>query len=147
MKVLYKPGTSYADLFTLDTPEGRAKLFSDRIDELMRQGLSLNDAVYELRLSEDPKDVALLEAMGETPSHARAEQLSTERRNQMLDRLAEENASASKPSAEVAAAMARNIAFNARITELMGRGLTIDQAVNNMRANEKDAALLAAMGG
>lgn len=81
-----------------------------------------------MRTGGNADDRALLEAMGETLSSHRTEKLQ-------------------KTAPEVAAALARNIAFNARITELEGRGFSLDQAILQMRANPVDAALLAAMGG
>lgn len=88
--------------------------------------------------------------MGEASSVHRTEKLKQEKFNKDMDRLAEENAGALKTSSEVRAAMkaanSREIAFNIRIDELLAKGFSIDQAINQMRANAKDAALLAAMG-
>ncbi len=146
----FQAGTSAAELFTLATPQGRAHIFNKRIDELMRaKGLTLDDAIYELRTSSNHDDQALLEAMGEKPSLHRTEALQTEQRNRMLDRLAEENAQATRKSVEVAAAaarQARDVAFNARIDELHRKGFSTDQAILQMQANPKDAELLKAMG-
>jgi hypothetical protein len=139
------------------TAEGRANLFKKRIDELTKPkakgglGLTIDQAIFELRTSEDPKDVELLAAMGDAPSKVRSEKLRNAKHNSDLTRLADENARAHIPAKEVAAAMAatnaRSMAFNVRITELHDKGLTIDQAIMHMRANQTDAALLAAMGG
>jgi hypothetical protein len=147
-------GVAQADI---TTPEGRAKLFKKRIEELTKPkteggpGLTMDQAIFELRVSEDPKDVELLGAMGDAPSKVRTEKLRNAKHSADLTRLADENARAATPSREVAAAMAatnaRSMAFNVRITELLGKGLTMDQAIMHMRANKNDAALLAAMGG
>lgn len=52
----FAPGTSEADVFTIDTQAGRARQFNKRIDELMRtKGCkNLDEAVFALRTSEDP---------------------------------------------------------------------------------------------
>ena len=150
----FAPDSSESELFTLETAKGRRHLFQKRLDELMRpppagRGLSLDDAIYEMRTGGNPDDVALLEAMGEKVTPHRTEQLRTERFNERLNRQMEDNKDALKTSAEVAAVLAKNersIAFNARITELTDRGFSIDQAIAQMRANADDAALLKAMG-
>lgn len=158
MNAPFLPGNYGGPTLDISTPEGRANLFKKRIEELTKpkpeggRGLTMDQAIFELRTSEDVKDVELLAAMGDAPSVARTEKLRIEKRNSDLTRLAEENARAGIPSPEVAAAMktavnARSMAFNSRITQLMDKGLTINQAVNAMRANRNDAALLAAMGG
>jgi hypothetical protein len=141
----------------ITTPGGRAKLFEHRINELTKPkaqggpGLTMDQAIFELRTSEDPKDVELLAAMGDGPSKIRTEKLRIAKHNADLTRLADENAKAHIPSKEVAAAMAaatnaRSMAFNVRTTELVNKGLTFNQAIDHMRANQQDAALLAAMG-
>ncbi len=146
----FQAGTSKADLFTLDTPEGRARIFKERIDELTRpkseggKGLTLDAALFEMRTGDNPDDNALLSAMGERPSHFRTEQLTTEKRNRDLDRLAQENLAATKTSKEVAAA-SRKLAVNSRIDELHRKGFSTDQAILQMQANPKDAELLKAM--
>jgi hypothetical protein len=148
----FEPGTSGADGFTLETPKGRARLFERRIEELTKpkaqggNGLTTDEALFEMRTGGNPDDIALLAAMGEPASLARTERLQQERRNEQLTRLAEENARAGETAAEVKAAMARNVAFNARIDELHRKGFSTDQAILQMRANPKDAALLKAMG-
>jgi hypothetical protein len=141
----------------ITTPEGRAKLFKKRIDELTKPktqggpGLTMDQAIFELRTSEDAKDVELLAAMGDAPSKVRSDKLRSAKHSSDLTRLADENARAHIPSKEVAAAMAatnaRSMAFNTRVSELCDKGLTLDQAIMRMRANKTDAALLAAMGG
>ncbi len=111
------------------------------------KGLTLDEALFEMRTGGNPDDDALLCAMGERPSHFRTEQLKTEKRNQDLDRLAQENLAATKTSKEVAAAMnGRSLAFNTRIDALMGQGFSTDQAILQMRANPKDSELLKSMG-
>jgi hypothetical protein len=143
---------------TINTAKGRANLFKKRIEELTKpkteggQGLTMDQAIFELRTSENHDDVALLAAMGDAPSAVRKEKLSQQKHNEFLTKLADENARATTPSPEVAAAMrvatnARSAAFNARMDILMAKGLTIDQAVDHMRANPTDAALLRSMGG
>ncbi len=144
-------GTSEADLFTLDTAQGRARLFKKRLDDLMRPRANgtlptMDDALFEMRTGGNADDQALLQAMGETTGAHRTEKLKQEKFNKNMDRWAEENAKAKLTSPEVKAATARNVAFNARITELTDRGLTTDQAIVQMRANASDAALLKAMG-
>jgi hypothetical protein len=144
---------------TLDitTPEGRANLFKKRIEDLTKPktgggpSLTMDQAIFELRTSEDAKDVELLAAMGDAPSKVRTEKLRSAKHSSDLTRLADENARAKTPSPEVAAAMKvatneRRMAFNARIDQLEGRGFTLDQSILQMRANPTDAALLAAMG-
>lgn len=149
----FAPGTSKADLFTLDTPEGRARIFKERIDELTRpkseggKGMTMDAALFEMRTGDNPDDNALLSAMGEAPTHLRREKLREQKQVDDLKRLAEESAKALKTSKEVAAAMnARSIAFNVRIDELTAKGFSTDQAILQMRANPRDAALLVAMG-
>ena len=158
MNTPFVPGNSDGPALDITTPEGRANLFKKRIEELTKPqakggpGLTMDQAIFELRTSEDAKDVELLAAMGDAPSKVRTEKLRTAKHNSDLTRLADENARAHIPSREVAAAMkvaanARSMAFNARITELMDRGFSLDQSIMHMRANRTDAALLAAMGG
>jgi hypothetical protein len=141
---------------TIETPKGRANLFKKRIDELTKpkseggDGLTMDQAITELRTSEDPKDVQLLAAMGDEPSKHRSEKLHQHKHSQFLTKLADDNARATTPSPEVAAAMrvavnTRSIAFNARCDDLMSKGLTLDQAINHMRADPSGAALLNAM--
>lgn len=155
MHTRFAPNTSEADLFSLDTPKGRRHFFNKRIDELTKPkaqggpGLSLDEALFQMRTGGNADDYALLEAMGEKPSHFRTEKLQQQKHTDRLKRLAEENLDASKTSAEVASALAisnRRVAFNARISELMDRGFSTDQAITQMRANPNDAALLQAMG-
>jgi hypothetical protein len=144
-------------LADITTPEGRAKLFKKRIDELTRPkthggpGLTMDQAIFELRTSDDAKDVELLAAMSDGPSKVRTEKLRAAKHNADLTRIADENARAHIASKEVAAAIvatnARSMAFNTRVSELRDKGLTLDQAIMRMRANKTDAALLAAMGG
>lgn len=151
----FAPNTSEAALFSLDTPQGRRHKFNKRIDELTKPksqggpGLSLDEALFQMRTGGNADDYALLEAMGEKPSPVRTEKLQQQRHIEHLKRLSEENKDASKTSTEVASAIAindRRIAFNSRITELLGRGFSIDQATNHMRANPIDAELLRQMG-
>jgi len=156
MNAPFDPANSDDHNLNIATPQGRANLFKKRIDELTRPktqggpGLTTDQAIFELRTSEDSKDVELLAAMGDAPSTVRSEKLRHAKHNSTLTRLAEENARAHLPSPEVAAAMAatnaRSMAFNVRITQLMHQGLTIDQSIDAMRADPTDAALLAAMG-
>jgi hypothetical protein len=142
----------------ITTPEGRANLFKKRIEELTKPkteggpGFTIDQAILQLRTSENADDVALLAAMGDEPSRVRKEKLHQQKHSKFLTNLAEENARATTPSREVAAAMklaanARTLVFNARMDELMAKGLTIDQAIWHMRANPTDARLLASMGG
>jgi hypothetical protein len=156
MNALFDPANGDDHNFDIATPQGRANLFKKRIDELTKAktqggpGLTTNQAIFELRTSEDAKDVELLAAMGDAPSKVRSEKLRNAKHSADLTRLADENARAHIPAKEVAAAMAatnaRSAAFNTRITELRDKGLTLDQAILHMRANKTDAALLAAMG-
>lgn len=146
---------------TLDvtTSEGRANLFKKRIEELTKPkteggpGLTTDQAIFELRVSEDSEDVELLAAMGDAPSKVRSEKLRSEKHRSDLTQLADENARAVIASREVATAMkvaanARSMAFNVRVTQIMSEGkTTIDQAIDKMRTIPADAALLAAMGG
>ena len=147
--------TTTAEHYNIATPKGRANLFKKRIEELAKKteggpGLTTDQAIFEMRTSEDAKDVELLAAMGDAPSKVRSEKLRSAKHNTFLTRLADENARAAVPSREVAAAMAatnaRSMAFNTRITELQDKGLTIDQAIDHMRANSADVGLLKAMG-
>jgi hypothetical protein len=135
---------------SLSTRAGRAYLFNQRIDELMRSGLTFDAALSKMRSGGDASDHALLTAMGENPSHLHAEKAEIERWHKNLWEQAERNKNAGKTSPEVAAALKatndRSVAFNARTRELMDRGFTIDQAILQMRADSKDAALLKAMG-
>jgi hypothetical protein len=158
MNALFDPGSDDGLAPAITTPKGRAKLFKKRIEELTKPkaeggpGLTTDQAIFEMRTSEDAKDVELLAAMGDAPSKVRTEKLRIAKHNADLTRIADENAQAHIPSREVAAAMkvatnARQMAFNVRIDELEGRGLSLDQAINHMRANRTDAALLASMGG
>jgi hypothetical protein len=157
MNAPFDPANSSGQTCDIGTPEGRANLFKKRIEELTKPktqggpGLTMDQAIFELRTSEDAKDVELLAAMGDAPSKVRSEKLRNAKHNADLTRLADENARAHIPAKEVAAAMAatnaRTMAFNARIDELRSKGLTLDQAIERMRANTTDAALLAAMGG
>lgn len=145
----FTPGTGESDIFTLATRQGRAHMLQKRLDELTKRGLTLDQALYEMRTGGNPADDALLEAMGEKPSHFRTQQLQNQSHTERLKRLAEDNKNAEKTSAEVAATLAkneRNLAFNARVTELTDRGFSIDQAIMQMRMNPNDAALLKSMG-
>ncbi|MGI8435644.1 MAG: hypothetical protein ACR2NX_01885 [Chthoniobacterales bacterium] len=148
----YQPGSSESEIFTLATPQGRAHLFKKRTEELMRAKAdgtspSLDHALFEMRTGTNPDDRALLEAMGESPSHAHAKKAHEQKFFAKLDQLAEANRDAGKTSSEVAAAMvARNVAFNSRVGSLIEKGLSLDQAIYQMRANSKDAELLRAMG-
>lgn len=122
----------------LTTPEGRREAFNKRIDELTTpkwpdgRKLTTDQALFEMRTGGNADDKVLLEAMGETVSHQRTVQLKEEKM-----KIAPEVAKASK---------ARRAAFNARITELTGKGLSIDQAINAMRVNPADSVMLASMG-
>jgi hypothetical protein len=156
MNAPFIPETTTAEHYDITTPRGRANLFQKRIEELTKPkpeggpGLTTDLAIFEMRTSEDAKDVELLAAMGDAPSKVRTEKLGIAKHNSFLTRLADENARAAVPAREVAAAMAatnaRSRAFNIRMDELQSRGLSLDQAINHMRANPTDAALLAAMG-
>src|SRR6266403_1560686 len=103
MKNHYTPNTSEADLFSLNTPHGRRHKFNKRIDELTKPkseggpGLTINQAVFEMRTGGNADDQALFKAMAG---------------------LAKENADVSKASSGLAI-NTRRAAFNARITELM----------------------------
>ncbi len=139
--------------YSLDSPQGRGRRFKDRIEELTRpkseggKGLTIDEALFEMRTGDNPEDRVLLEAMGEKTSHFRVEKLQQQKHLDNLHRLAEENKNALKDSREVAAALARNIAFNVRLDELTALGLSVDEAINKMRSNRDDATLLAAMSG
>lgn len=146
MNTPFVSASDYGQSFDITTPEGRANLFEKRIKELTApkseggRSLTMDQAIFELRTSEDPKDVELLAAMGDPPSKVRTEKLRNAKHSAELTRLADENARAHIPSKEVAAAMAatnaRSMAFNTRVTELQDKGLTLDQAILNMRANK-----------
>jgi hypothetical protein len=150
------PASDDGSALDITTPKGRSRLFKKRIDELTKPkteggpGLTTDQAIFEMRTSEDAKDVELLAAMGDAPSKVRTEKLGIAKHNSFLTQLADENARAAVPSREVAAAMAatnaRSQAFNIRMDELQSRGLSLDQAINHMRANSADASLLKAMG-
>ena len=144
--------------YDIETPRGRSNLFRKRIEELTKPkekggpGLTMDQAIFEMRTSTNSDDVALLAAMGDAPSKVRSEKLHQQRHSQFLTQLADENAQATTPSPEVAAAIKlatneRWLAFDARIDEIMTKGLTFDQAIDHMRANATDARLLASMGG
>jgi hypothetical protein len=146
------------DNHDVTTSEGRSNLFKKRIDELTKpkteggRGLTTDQAIFELRTSDDAKDVELLAAMGDDPSKLRSEKLHQQKHSQFLTKLADENARATTPSREVAAAMKvaandRTLAFNARVDDIMSKGFTLDQAIMHMRANADDARLLASIGG
>lgn len=148
----FAPGTSEADVFTLDTRAGRARLFNKRIDELMqtKNYKSIDDALHEMRTGGNPDDTDLLASMGESSSLARTEKLKAEKWVQDMRRLGDEVAQAGKAAPEVKAALkaanSREIAFNVRLDALLEKGFSIDQAINQMRANASDAALLKSMG-
>lgn len=141
----------------ITTAAGRAHLFKKRIEELTKpktaggQSLTMDQAIFEMRTSENAEDVALLAAMGDQPSRVRKEKLSQERHSDFLTKLADENARATTPSPEVAAAIKstavnnRAMAFNARIEELTQAGFTLDQAILQMRADPDDSRLLEEM--
>lgn len=149
------PETTIAEHYNIATSKGRSALFNKRLDELMKPkdqggpGLTIDQAVHELRISQNPDDQKLLEAMGEAPSSHRTEKLQQEKWRNDMTKLADQNAKGTEPSTEIKAATARNsrsLAFNAKIDELTAKGLSLDQAINAMRANTKDASLLTAMG-
>ncbi len=151
MKPEFAPGSSIEAAHDINTAAGRRLRFNERIDELLAMPKpnggkrTFDEALFEMRTGGNPDDDALLCAMGERPSHFRTEKLKTEKRNQDLDRLAQENLAATKTSTEVAAAT-RKLAFNSRIDELHRKGFSTDQAILQMRANPKDAELLKSMG-
>ena len=159
MNTLFVPKTTDAEHYNnIATPQGRSNLFKKRIEELTKPkdqggpGFTTDEAVHEMRTSAKSEDVALLAAMGDAPSKVRSEKLQQQKFNDSLTKLADENATATTPSREVAAAMktatnARTLAFNARIDTLMAEGLTLDQAIRKMQASVTDARLLASMGG
>ncbi|HEX3817699.1 MAG TPA: hypothetical protein VHW03_05370 [Chthoniobacterales bacterium] len=160
------PASTTAEQYNIETKRGRANLFKKRIEELTKPktqggpGLTTDQAVHELRISENPDDQKLLTAMGEPPSDVRTDRLKQAKwRSDMMER-AERNAQATKTSPEVstAAKLATNIAhgralaFNARIDEIQsearengGREISLDDAIRRMRAKPADAALLKAM--
>ena len=159
MNTAFIPETTTAEHYNIATPKGRANLFKKRIQELTKPkteggpALTMDQAIFELRTSEDEKDVQLLAAMGDERSKVRTEKLRRAQHNAELTRLADVNARAHIPSREVAAAMvatnarnARSMTFNVRITQLKDKGLTLDQAIDRTRTIPADAALLAAMG-
>lgn len=142
----------------ISTPQGRSNLFKNRVEELTKPkthgglGLTIDDAIHEMRTSTHPDDVALLAAMGDAPSQVRSEKLGQQKHSDFLTRLSDENARATTPSPEVAAAMKlatneRTLAFNARIDALMNSGLSLDSAINRMRiGTADDKKLLREMG-
>jgi len=159
MNAPFIPETTEAEHYNVATPKGRSNLFKKRIEELTKPkdqggpGFTIDEAIYELRTSAKPEDVALLAAMGDAPSKIRSEKLNQQKHSQFLTKLADENASATAPSPEVAAAMklasnARSMAFNARVDQLLSTGLSLDQAINRMRSGSaEDRDLLKDMHG
>jgi hypothetical protein len=156
MKTVFTPGTSEKDVFTLDTAAGRARIFQKRLDEIVAQltasgkRSTIDDAIYELRTSNDPNDQQLLVAMGENPSAFRSEHLKREKFLTDMHQAARDIAAAQKPSTEVTAAIKaaqndRATAFNSRVDELMREGFDFDAAIRQMRANAADAALIESM--
>lgn len=132
----FAPGTAKADLFTLDTREGRARMFKERIDELMRtKGLkTLDDAIYEMRTGGNKDDIALLAAMGEQFSQPLVDRLKADKQEAHFQHLRETAQTAKKDSPEMKAAIkvvhetakaanARKIAVNIRIDDLLAKGV------------------------
>ncbi len=153
----FAPGTSKADVQNINTPEGRRSLFNEKIDALTKpkaeggKGLSLDDAIFEMRGTLEGRE--LLELMG-LGKHTQTHQKLLDRMSGMAAikpgcaDLADKELL--KPITATASAIARNsrlVAFNSRIDELTRKGFSVDQAINQMRANAQDAALLTAMDG
>ncbi len=161
----FAPGTSKEDVQNINTPEGRRSLFNEKIDALIKpkaeggKGLSLDGAIFTMRGNKE--DRFLLAAMG-MGSHSQAHQALLDRfsglaaitpgsedlapKKLLKPLTASDSQWATRRSAAVAR-NARHVAFNSRIDELTGEGFSVDQSINQMRANAQDAALLAAMNG
>lgn len=156
MNAPFIPETTEAAHYDIATPRGRSNLFKRHIEELTKPknqggpGLTMDEAIHEMRTSAKPELVELLAAMGDAPSKVRTEKLQRQKFNQFLTKTADENANATTPSPEVAKAMksavnARSLVFNARMDELMAKGYSTDHAIMHMRANASDARLLSSM--
>lgn len=158
----FAPGTSIAAAYDINTPEGRRRRFNEKIDALTKlkseggKGMSLDDALFEMRGNKE--DRLLLGAMGygfydqaHQKLHDRMSHISTVDKlgagseDFDLKTLKKISENASADGAREAAS--RTIAFNCRIDQLTRAGFTVDQAIIQMRADPKDAALLAAMDG
>lgn len=167
----YAPGTGrrlnslQAPPHDISTAASRARCFRDRLDELMAPkpkgaGMSFDQALATMHGT--PEDRRLLRAMGD--SH-----YSDENRKAWMEAAEESAAQKSDTSGEAAAngtltaaqrclaefeeREPRRVAFNALIDPLVlprergGKGLTLDAALNQIRATCDGAALLKSMGG
>jgi len=149
MKALFQPGTGIPTRQEeLKTPAGRGRLFNARIDQLMQtKQLSYDQAIHEMRTGGDTDDVELLSAMGEQSSEYLKERLDRQIQQRRFDNMKEQAAAAQKDAPEVAKAItAAQRTFNVRMDELTRRGLTTDQAINAMRSDRRDTAILREIG-